>query len=162
MDEYTALGILAGAIGFVSIFAIAIYVLTVIALWKIFTKAGEDGWKAIIPIYNMYILYKISWETKFFWIYLAIQCVSVIISGITANGGNGFLAFLSFACSIAALVLTILMNRYLARSYGQGIGFTVGLVLLNTIFTLILGFSSYAYEGNGAELVAADKANLNG
>ena len=46
------------------------YVLQVIANWRIFTKAGEKGWKSIIPVYNTYITYKIAWKPVFFWIFL--------------------------------------------------------------------------------------------
>ena len=52
-------------IGFSTILIVIIwYVLVVVASWHIFTKAGEPGWKSIIPIYNEYILYKISWKTQ--------------------------------------------------------------------------------------------------
>ena len=37
-----------------------ITVLTIVALWKMFTKAGEAGWKCLIPIYNVYIMYQIA------------------------------------------------------------------------------------------------------
>ena len=32
-----------------ALFAFIFYILQVIAYWKIFTKAGEEGWKSIIP-----------------------------------------------------------------------------------------------------------------
>ena len=51
---------LASIISTYSIFVIAFYVALVVAQWKIFVKAGEEGWKSIIPIYNVIILYKIS------------------------------------------------------------------------------------------------------
>ena len=40
------------------------WLLHVVAAWRIFTKAGEAGWKSIIPIYSTYITYKISWKKK--------------------------------------------------------------------------------------------------
>ena len=46
--------------GIYFIVAIVIAVLQVIAMWKIFSKAGEAGWKSLIPIYNSVILFKIS------------------------------------------------------------------------------------------------------
>ena len=48
------------------VLAIIYYVLIVIARWKLFTKAGEKGWKAIIPFYNVYVQYKLTWSKKFF------------------------------------------------------------------------------------------------
>lgn len=50
-----AMGSAAGAmISFFILAAIAVYVIQVIGLWKMFTKAGIPGWKAIIPVYNTY------------------------------------------------------------------------------------------------------------
>lgn len=48
------------------VFILAIAILVIVAMWKIFQKAGEPGWKAIIPFYNSYTMYKIVWDTKFF------------------------------------------------------------------------------------------------
>ncbi len=45
------------------------YIIMVIANWKIFSKAGEAGWKSLIPILNYYIEFKISWKGSMFWIY---------------------------------------------------------------------------------------------
>ena len=57
----TGIGAILGAFfGVIMIVAIAIAVVQIIAMWKVFTKAGEQGWKAIIPFYNIAILYKIS------------------------------------------------------------------------------------------------------
>ncbi|MEZ4508200.1 MAG: DUF5684 domain-containing protein [Eubacteriales bacterium] len=46
-----------------SLLGIALGVLAIVALWKIFEKAGEPGWAAIIPFYNAYVLFKITWGT---------------------------------------------------------------------------------------------------
>lgn len=43
-----------------ALFAFIFYILQVIAYWKIFTKAGEEGWKSIIPIYNGYVQYRLT------------------------------------------------------------------------------------------------------
>lgn len=48
------------------ILGIVWYLLVVIGAWKMFEKAGEAGWKAIIPIYNMYIVFKFAWQTMYF------------------------------------------------------------------------------------------------
>ena len=34
---------------------------------KMFQKAGEAGWKAFIPLYNDFVCFKFSWNTKLFW-----------------------------------------------------------------------------------------------
>ena len=49
-----------------ALFAFIFYILQVIAYWKIFTKAGEEGWKSIIPIYNGYVQYRLTWDVQYF------------------------------------------------------------------------------------------------
>lgn len=103
------------------IIMIAICVLEIIATWKIFTKAGEAGWKSIIPIYNIIVLFKIV-------------------------GMNPWMILLLLV-PIANIVVPILFNIKLAKAFGKGGGFAAGLIFLNTIFTLILGFGSAEYVG---------------
>ena len=153
MSEEAVIAAVAGMIGVIVIIAIAIYVLEVIALWKIFVKAGEEGWKAIIPFYNIYILFKISWDVKFFWFYLGAQVVNIIFTG----NDNEFLSGLSALCWLGAYVLLVIMFFFLSKSFGQGVGFTIGLALLQTIFVMILGFGSYQYIGNGYVIYQAEK-----
>ena len=139
-------GALAAA-GIVStLVALAIYVLQIIGWWKIFTKAGEAGWKSLIPLYNLYILYKISWESKYFWYLL----LTVVASGVVGAIGGVIGALLSGSCSIATLVLYIMLNYKLSRSFGHGGGYTVGLIFIPWLFVLILGFGSSEYRGNAA------------
>ena len=109
------------------VFIIAI--LTIIANWKIFTKAGEKGWKSIIPIYNMVILFRISGISP--WWILLYLLAPVPLIGVIASFG---------------LMIYLYIN--LAKAFGKGAGFTVGLILLNTIFVMILGFGSSEYQLN--------------
>ena len=70
MSDQDAIIILLGALLSVGAMllavAIVISILTIVAHWKMFTKAGVEGWKSIIPIYSDYVLYKIVWNTKSF------------------------------------------------------------------------------------------------
>jgi len=101
------------------LFAAAIFVIA--GWWKTFEKAGEPGWKAIIPIYNLVILLKIVGRPVWWIVLLLIPCVSFIVYIIVAND--------------------------LSKSFGKGTGFTLGLVLLSPIFTIILGFGDAKYLG---------------
>lgn len=119
------------------------YIVLVIANWKIFTKAGEAGWKSIIPIYNGYILYKISWKTSVFWITVVLALIGGILNGI----GNPVTSVIGVILNIVIIVIGIMQSYKLSKAFGHGVGFTVGLVLLSPIFTLILGFGSSEYIG---------------
>lgn len=117
-------------------------VIMIIAWWKIFTKAGEKGWKAIIPIYNGYVQYKLFWNTKMFWITLALG----LGAGICAAIGGAVLIIIYSLLLIAVFVIAIMFNHKLSKSFGHGAGFTVGLVLLQPIFVLILAFGKSEYK----------------
>jgi hypothetical protein len=71
-------GFLAGIFGFLAamwLLVVVILIVSIIAMWKIFEKAGEAGWKSIIPIYNVYIMYKIVGMKNWFWYILIVAFV---------------------------------------------------------------------------------------
>ncbi len=103
---------------------LAFMILMIAACWKIFTKAGQPGWASIIPIYNWYILCKIVGRPGWWVILLLIPFVNFIV----------------------AIILCI----DLAKSFGKGVGFGIGLILLGVIFFPILGFGSAEYQGPAA------------
>ena len=103
------------------LFLTALAIVEIVALWKVFAKAGEPGWAALIPFYNTYVLFKIAW-------------------------GNGW-KFLLLLIPIANIVFSIMANVKLAKAFGKGGGFAVGLILLPVVFYPILGFGSAQYEG---------------
>lgn len=99
------------------------FLLVVAGYWKTFEKAGEPGWKAIIPIYNVYVLLRIVGRPGWWLILMLIPFVNIVIAVIVAND--------------------------LSASFGKGLGFTIGLVLLTPIFAIILGFGDARYLGPG-------------
>ena len=139
-----------------SFFSLAIYVLTVIAWWKLFTKAGEAGWKSIIPIYNMIVLFKLTWKVSKFWllfvsVFAGVFMISIGIAmqklGAVGMGVTIVLVLVGAVLLIYGYVLDIISSFKLSKAYGQGTGFGVGLWLLPVIFVLILGFGSAQYVG---------------
>jgi uncharacterized protein DUF5684 len=107
-----------------TIVGLLIALFLIVAMWKVFTKAGQPGWAAIIPIYNWYIWCKIVGRPGWWVILLFIPFVNFII----------------------AIILCIDM----AKSFGKGAGFGIGLALLGIIFLPILGFGSAQYQGPAA------------
>jgi hypothetical protein len=93
-------------------------------MWKTFVKAGQPGWGAIIPIYNVYLLCKIGGRPGWWVILFIIPFVSLIISIIVSND--------------------------IAKSFGRGVGTTIGLILLPFVFYPILGFGDAEYQGPAA------------
>ncbi len=102
----------------------AFILLLIISLWKIFTKAGKPGWASIVPVYNFIVQLEII-NRPLWWILLM------------------FIPFVNF------IIVIILIND-LAKVFGKGPGFTVGLLFLPFIFYPILAFGSATYQGNRA------------
>lgn len=88
-------------------------------MWKVFTKAGQPGWACLIPIYNVIVLLRIARKPGWWFFLLLIPLVDI---------------YFLFVISIE-----------IARNFGQGTGFGIGLVLLSFIFYPILGFGSARY-----------------
>jgi len=106
------------------IFGLLVALLLIVAMWKVFTKAGQPGWASIIPIYNLYIWCKIVGR-PWWWILLML------------------IPFVNF-------IICIILCIDLAKSFGKGVGFGIGLALLGIIFFPILGFGSAQYQGPSA------------
>lgn len=142
--------ILAGLVGGMIVIDIALWILRIIGNWKIFTKAGQPGWKAIIPFYNTYIEYKISWKTSMFWIVLALSVLSSVIESLGGSDPSTAVLLVSLVPAIAAAVIACVALYKLAVAFGHGIGYTIGLILLEPIFRIILGFGKSEYQGNSS------------
>ena len=128
-SAFTALGAVLGAfLGVIMVVGFVIAILQLAGMWKVFTKAGEKGWKCIIPIYNLVILFRISGLSP--W----------IIFGYLA----GIIPFIGW---IVCLGISIYHSNSLAKSFGKDVGYTVGLLFLPTIFYMILGFGKAEYVG---------------
>jgi Family of unknown function (DUF5684) len=117
-----------GSAAFLIWLYLAVYVLLIIGFWVTFTKAGEAGWKSIIPIYNTIIWLKIIGHPWWWILLLLIPIVNIVILIFMWNG--------------------------LSKSFGKGAGFTVGLIFLPYVFVPILGLGPARYVGpSGAPLV---------
>ena len=132
--------------GMYLIFAFVWWILQIIANWNIFTKAGEAGWKSLIPIYGDYVSYKIAWQTSYFWLSFILGIVASYVSSANLNESI-FLTVIATLLRIVIAVINIMYCIKLSRAFGHGIGFAIGLILLQPIFLLILGFGSDPYYG---------------
>lgn len=145
MTEFEGLSFLNGIVGgvlvTVAVVSIIIGIISIIALWKLFTKAGEAGWKSLIPIYNVYILCKIVGIN--FWIFiLAIPFGLGIVTAII-NYEN----ISTYIYGAYFFVYDIYFAIKLGRAFGKSNGFIAGLIFLPNIFELILGFDKSKYVG---------------
>jgi hypothetical protein len=112
-------GAMGGAVG--GIIGLVVAVIMIAAMWKVFSKAGQPGWAAIIPIVNFYFLCKVAGRPGWWLILLFIPLVNFII--------------------------LIIICIDIAKNFGKGVGFGLGLAFLGVIFFPILGFGSATYQG---------------
>ena len=109
--------------GIVGLIVMAIYfaaiIINIVALWKVFTKAEQPGWGAVIPLYNWYVMLKIAGRPGWWFILSFIPIVNLI---------------------------TLIVPFDIAKRFGKGTGFGLGMLLLGPIFFPILGFSDAEYQ----------------
>ena len=105
-----------------AIFGLLVGLLVIAGLWRLFTKAGKPGWAAIIPIYNLIVLLQIAGKPIWWILLLCIPFVNFII--------------------------LILIWVGVAKAFGKGTGFALGLAFFSPIFVPILGFSDVQYVGS--------------
>ena len=122
-SDYDVISILTGLMSLAVIWVIALLLmaLMIVAMWILFKKAGKPGWAAVVPFYDQYTLYEITW-------------------------GNGW-RFLMLLIPIYNIVLAILTYIRLAKAFGKDEGYAVGLVFLPQVFVPMLAFGSAAYHG---------------
>ena len=105
----------------VIIFSLVIGVLMIVALWKIFTKAGEAGWKSIIPFLNTFVLFRIAGLNPWLFLLMLIPFVN--------------------------LVVWIVVSLKLGERFGKGTAWTIFLLIIfSVIGYLILGFGGDQYR----------------
>ena len=100
---------------------LAVIVLMLASLWKVFTKAGKPGWACIVPIYNILVMLQIAGKPDW-WIVL-------------------------YFVPIANIVVSVLVSLAIAERFGKSVGFGVGLILLGVVFYPILAFGDAKYLG---------------
>jgi len=118
-DSGSRIATFAGA-GIGMVIWLAIVVVMIAAFWKVFTKAGEPGWAAIVPIYNAIVLLKIVGRPLWWIVLLLIPFVNIVV---------GFIVVFD-----------------LAKRFGHGAGFALGLIFLAPIFYPVLAWGDSRYS----------------
>ncbi len=131
-----------GSVLFALFLILLFYALTAAGFLFIFVKAGQPYWTALIPFYNTYTQYKISWDTFWFWVYIGGLILSFLLRG---HGWffNGLASLTTLASTAASGVVAF----KLAKAFGKSFAFAVGLFFLGPVFMLILGLGNARYYG---------------
>lgn len=125
-SETTGMALFSGVFLFVWL---AVAIVAIVAMWRVFEKAGVAGWKAIIPVYNSWTLAEIAGKPGW-W------------------GLVSLLSFIPILGPIAVLVVYVILALELAKRFGKDTTFAIlGLVIFNLVGLLILGFGDAKYSG---------------
>ena len=109
---------------FVWIIIIALSVLILVARWKVFKKAGVNGWESLIPVHSDVVELQLGGVSTAIW----------------------FLNLIAI-CGIGPLIVSFWKSIALAKAFGKGAGFGVLLALLPFIGYPILGFGNAQFVG---------------
>ena len=115
------------------IFSIASIIFYLVVLWKFATKTGRPGWSLYIPIYSNFVWCSIA-GMETIWCLLSFA-PSIVTYMYPENSGILLIA------SIFSLIISFVFCNSLAKRFNKGIGYTIGLFLLNPIFIAILTFN---------------------
>jgi hypothetical protein len=122
LQDNTSTGISpAGAamgMGMMLVWCVVVLIL-IISMWKIFTKAGKPGWAAIVPIYNLIVMLEIACKPIWWFILMLIPLVNIIV------------------------IIIVLIE--IAKRFGKGVGFAIGMLILPFIFYPLLAFGDSNY-----------------
>lgn len=146
-DETGALATVLGLFtGVFLLVIIPLFIFYIVCLWKVFEKAGVEGWKAIVPFYNSWIMAELAGKPGW-W-------------GIV--GLAGIIPLVGWIASIAALVLYVIIAIELSKKFGKDPIFSLLLIFLPVVGFAILAFGSASYnkasKGGPSKPVATAKA----
>lgn len=111
---------------------IAICITVIIAQWKLFKKAGKNGWEALIPFYSTWVLIEIAGLN---WWYFLITIAGSILSLIGLEG-------LGWLTTIASYFVSFLVYYNIAKKTKQNeILYGILGILVPFVPVLIIGFS---------------------
>lgn len=100
---------------------VAVIVVSIAGMWKAFEKAGQPGWAAIVPIYNLWIWLKIVGREPWWIILFLIPCVNIVAAVIVALDT--------------------------AKAFGKDAIFGILMVFFPVVGWPVIGFGSAEYRG---------------
>lgn len=121
MEQQDYSGAVAAGSGILMLVYLAIAVLLIASMWRMFTKAGKPGWAAIVPIYNVVVMLEMVGRPVWWLVLFCVPFVNAVVGIIVTND--------------------------IAKAFGKGVGYTIGLILLSFVFYPMLAFGPATYRG---------------
>lgn len=122
-----------------------IYIMLVIAEWRILEKAGEKGWKSLIPVYNLFVSHHIAGMSHIWFVLEVSSWVAELLLEIIPAVPD----WLEIVAGVTIVIFTIVMEvihlNLLGNRFGKKLPFKIGMFLLPEIFLPILAFGKSTY-----------------
>lgn len=142
MDEAAAVGVVLGILAIVLIPLLIVAVVLIVAKFKLYKKAGKEGWKCLIPYYNIWTECEfLGLNTNWVWIILGSSFVGGFLDGILDT------SIFSYVAYAVAFYFQVLRSISCAQSFGKDTGYGVGILFLQVIFLPMLAFGKAEYVG---------------
>ncbi len=128
------------------IIGIAVYVLLIITEWRILRKAGEKGWKSLIPIYNIYVSHHIVGMSHI-WFILEI-CTWIVELIFESSSVIPEWAVIVFGIPTALITVAseLIHIIKMCDCFGKGKLFKIGMFFIPSVFTMIIAFDNSEYR----------------
>lgn len=136
LAQNTDFGALGAVFALFGLAMLAVAILMVVAAWKVFVKAGYEGWESVLPYHNLLVGMEIAGRPRVWSLFPVVGAFLFVVPFI------GPLIWL-----VAGVTLAIIVGMDFARSFGKDSGFGVGLALLPFVFLPILAFGDARYLG---------------
>ena len=121
--------------------SMAVGILDIVAYWKLFEKAGEPGWKSLIPFYNLFVITKIATgryaAATWIAVLAGIYYILLILVSVTESV---ILTLIAFLALIPVVVLSCYIYYKFGEAYGKSKGWCVAMIFLNQILIIAMGF----------------------
>ena len=133
----------------ISVIAAVYIIIQMIAYRKIFIKAGQQGWKCFVPVLAQYTAFKLAWKPSMFAAAVIIASADVVFITLARLFAEltFILMWLIMLASAATLIMYIAFTHKLSRAFRHGVPFTLGLLLLQPVFILVLALGGSEYHG---------------
>ncbi len=126
MENENLSAMFAGSMMLVSLVVLVLAAFFIVCSWKVYTKAGKPGWAAIVPIYNLVVYFQVAGMSG--WWTLSVLAAFIPIVGALFYAG-----------------VCVYATHRIAKNFGHGVGYTLGLIFLSFIFWPMLAFGSSKY-----------------
>lgn len=133
----------------IMLIALAMCVIVVVCQWKLFTKAGEPGWAAIIPIYNTFVMSKIAfgnynWAFVFLALWGVQMVISVMQSVLNVIDSDVVVVFflmislVRIVISLAYAAVSGIITFFFSKAYGKSTAWNVLMIFFSPIMLIIM------------------------